>query len=473
MTLSISTRYKKYEPTVSTDTFLVTFPIFSTDDLRIVVDGAETELYSITATFVDGRSDDASVILNSAVTDVDVEIYGARSPRRETSYINNSPNLAELFQRDADAITAVQQEQATNFLRAILLPASEATGYQVDLTAAQRAMKFLGFDGNGDLTASLAGPSGLTLLAFMEAFLESVDVAAARTALGLGAVATESVNTVAKGGTGGTTPAAGRAGLEISSRVIPGDDADAINESGFYDTDSSTTTLPAGIGQFGGLIHVEREQTTDRAWQQYAPAGAPEQRLFFRNRSSSGWSSWAEVLQSNSAGWRAPFGVDAGDSVAGIYLANDGFIASARESNTCLQLNRKGSTGTIVSIENDEVVVGTISIGASTTAYNTSSDRNLKENLRDFDAGAILDATEVWEFDWKRGGGNDFGVIAQDAHKVLPQAITEGTEPGADKFTPWQADYSKYVPILLREAKEMRKRMAAMEEMIMERKSNG
>lgn len=100
--------------------------------------------------------------------------------------------------------------------------------------------------------------------------------------------------------------------------------------------------------------------------------------------------------------------------------------------------------------------VGSISTSGTATSFNTSSDGRRKKNLRDFDSGGFLDALEVWLFDWI-SGGTGYGVIAQDAQKVFPDAITE------DESGWLMADYSKFVPLLLREVKALRARVAALE----------
>jgi hypothetical protein len=106
----------------------------------------------------------------------------------------------------------------------------------------------------------------------------------------------------------------------------------------------------------------------------------------------------------------------------------------------------------------DTVQVGAIVAGATATSYNTSSDERLKENFRDFDAGQLIDDLWVGEFDWKSDGSVGHGVRAQQAEKVYPQAITAGAAGG-----PWAADYSKFVPLLLREVQRLRQRVAALE----------
>lgn len=100
---------------------------------------------------------------------------------------------------------------------------------------------------------------------------------------------------------------------------------------------------------------------------------------------------------------------------------------------------------------------GTITVSTSGTAYNTTSDERLKTNFRDFDSGLILDSLWVGEFDWK-AGGIGYGVRAQQAYEVFPDAIHVG-----DDERPWEADYSKFVPILLNEVKALRQRIAELE----------
>lgn len=126
MTLSYSTRYVKYSPAVLTAVFLVPFPIFSINDLRVVVDGTETALWSASGTFVGGRALDAQVTLTLAVTGVDVEIYGRRLPRRDANYLQSAPDLAGNMQADADILTAVQQEQSRDYDRAVKVASGKA-----------------------------------------------------------------------------------------------------------------------------------------------------------------------------------------------------------------------------------------------------------------------------------------------------------------------------------------------------------
>jgi Chaperone of endosialidase len=103
--------------------------------------------------------------------------------------------------------------------------------------------------------------------------------------------------------------------------------------------------------------------------------------------------------------------------------------------------------------------VGSISNTSTTTGYNTSSDARLKKDLQPFDAGPILDATNVYDFEWiSAPGERAHGVIAQEALEVFPEAVTHD-----DWSDTYGVDYSKFVPLLLQEIKALRARVAALE----------
>ncbi len=161
MTLAQSTRYVLYQPVVLTDEYIITFPIFSTDDVTVFIDGVETALYSITATFVGGRATNAVLTLNTAVTNVDVEIYGTRAPRRENQYLGNSPSLADNLQNDVDAVTAVQQEQSRDFDTSLRVSPRSPVASPLAVDAATRAGRAIAFSGDG--LGLVAGPTALEI----------------------------------------------------------------------------------------------------------------------------------------------------------------------------------------------------------------------------------------------------------------------------------------------------------------------
>jgi len=175
---------------------------------------------------------------------------------------------------------------------------------------------------------------------------------------------------------------------------------------------------------------------------------------YFSVRGDGAVQSWGSItigvngylyLGNNSYGpWNGRINVNSspGSSIYGITFRADTDANAAQ----CLFANAAGGG------------VGSITTSAGGTAFNTSSDERLKEGFETFDAGRIVDDTEVWSFKWKSSGERSYGVSAQQAQQVYPEAVTY-----LDEQDWYGIDYSKYVPVLLQELKALRARVAALE----------
>jgi hypothetical protein len=150
-----------------------------------------------------------------------------------------------------------------------------------------------------------------------------------------------------------------------------------------------------------------------------------------------------------------------GNTSTGAAFANSGgaFLAVSRSAGFgAVAFINVNAAGTNTQWHCAGVTVGSVSVTGSATAYNTSSDARLKEDLKSFDAGNIVDDTNVYDFKWKETGTRDFGVISQEAKDVYPAAVFH------DEATDWWGiDYSKYVPVILQELKALRERVAILE----------
>jgi hypothetical protein len=94
-------------------------------------------------------------------------------------------------------------------------------------------------------------------------------------------------------------------------------------------------------------------------------------------------------------------------------------------------------------------------------AYNTTSDRRAKENIADADdAGAVIDAIQVRKFDWIEGNQHQpYGMVAQELITVAPEAVHQP----ANEEDMMGVDYSKLVPMLIKEIQSLRARVADLE----------
>jgi len=104
--------------------------------------------------------------------------------------------------------------------------------------------------------------------------------------------------------------------------------------------------------------------------------------------------------------------------------------------------------------------VGGINMTNTSTSFPTSSDERLKKNIVDApSAGDKIDAMQVRSFNWKADDSfQEYGLIAQELEPVYDLPVEQhDTE---DTLT---VDYSKLVPVLLKEIQDLRKRVATLE----------
>ena len=100
------------------------------------------------------------------------------------------------------------------------------------------------------------------------------------------------------------------------------------------------------------------------------------------------------------------------------------------DGDETMVLNRTGTDGTTIRFRNDGLTCGTVTISGSTTAYNTSSDYRLKENIQPM-SGSIdrLKNLNPVNFAWKINGSRVDGFLAHEAQSVVPEAV-QGTKDG-------------------------------------------
>jgi len=124
MPLAPSLRFFKYDPVVPTTEFIVPFPLFSNDEILVIVGSDAVEDYSVNSTFSDGVSQGAVVVLATAVSDVSVYLIGNRPIQLPSEYRSNSPNFAELVYLDMQKVVAMQQEAYRDGLRSLRVSSS-------------------------------------------------------------------------------------------------------------------------------------------------------------------------------------------------------------------------------------------------------------------------------------------------------------------------------------------------------------
>jgi hypothetical protein len=111
--------------------------------------------------------------------------------------------------------------------------------------------------------------------------------------------------------------------------------------------------------------------------------------------------------------------------------------------------------------------VGSISVNASSTAYNTSSDHRLKQSVSyDFDATTRLKQLKPCRFNFIADADTTVdGFIAHEVQSVVPEAISGTHNEVDDDGNPvYQGiDQSKLVPLLVKTIQELEARIVALE----------
>jgi hypothetical protein len=189
-----------------------------------------------------------------------------------------------------------------------------------------------------------------------------------------------------------------------------------------------------------------------------------------------------QISFKNSSGSAAAFGADSssnlrmyanGSERARITSGGDLLVgrttASAvaprldvQAANFAMAINTtNGGSDEAVRFYNNGSVAGSITTTSTTTAYNVSSDQRLKKNIQDAPAASdLIDAIQVRSFDWKFDDSHQrYGMVAQELLAVAPEAVHKPTDPD-DMMA---VDYSKLVPMLVKEIQSLRARVAALE----------
>jgi len=152
--------------------------------------------------------------------------------------------------------------------------------------------------------------------------------------------------------------------------------------------------------------------------------------------------------QNTMFGKTAPNGTD-----DGVFIHNEGYLFCVKANEPTAYFNRKSSNGDNVIFRKDNVKVGSVSVTASSTSYNTSSDHRLKENDVDM-TGAISRVKQLQpkRFNFISDTTDTLvdGFMAHEVQSVVPEAVT-GTHNEVDddgNAVMQGIDQSKLVPLL-------------------------
>ena len=152
----------------------------------------------------------------------------------------------------------------------------------------------------------------------------------------------------------------------------------------------------------------------------------------------------------------------------GSYPTNKVYTRFGTTNEVTIKVGGYGSSHTMMQfLMSGNNVKGSITSDTSSTAYNTSSDYRLKENLvTDWDATTRLKQLNPLRFNFIENADKTVdGFLAHEVQEIVPEAIT-GTKDAVDaEGNPdYQGiDQSKLVPLLVKTIQELEARITALE----------
>jgi hypothetical protein len=151
----------------------------------------------------------------------------------------------------------------------------------------------------------------------------------------------------------------------------------------------------------------------------------------------------------------------ASGSADGVYISTTPTFSLSRNDGASFFLRRRSVNGAVAVFYRDTSAVGSIDVTTTATAFTTSSDYRLKQNVQPLVGGlAKLAALAPKTFEFKAEPNVKVdGFIAHEVQAVVPQAVT-GEKDGEEMQG---LDHSKLVPILVAAVQELAAKVAALE----------
>ena len=153
------------------------------------------------------------------------------------------------------------------------------------------------------------------------------------------------------------------------------------------------------------------------------------------------------------------------------------FDVESRGVNQTFNQSSHADNNEFITFRNSGTQIGSITApNSSTTAYNTSSDYRLKENVDySWDATTRLKQLKPARFNWIADSSNTLqdGFLAHEVSSIVPESVggdKDATETYTDdngdeqtRIKPQQMDLAKLVPLLVKTIQELEARIAALE----------
>lgn len=146
------------------------------------------------------------------------------------------------------------------------------------------------------------------------------------------------------------------------------------------------------------------------------------------------------------------------------------FMANS-SSNIVGIFNRTNSSGIVVEVKYNGAQVGTISTNGTTTAYNTTSDYRLKQDITAItstETATFFDNVQPYKWNWTTNPSIEgHGFLAHEVQSLMPQAVTgtydETDGEGNPVYQGVAYGSGEFISMLVAEIKFLRARVEALE----------
>ena len=250
---------------------------------------------------------------------------------------------------------------------------------------------------------------------------------------------------VVKVNDGGSTITPFRLDMSTGGRALFYSDLVALETAGQYIQMAGSSSNYWAIGSTGGSN----------------PPGTASTTLAFHHYNGSAWNNEVEF---DSSGNITLDGNIVFSNNSKVRQDSAGLIVETLDSDEDIFFSGNDGGSAITAVRIDMSDAGAIICNGNVTAFGSTSDIRLKENIEII--SNPLDKVKELKgvtFNYKKDGQKSTGLIAQDLEKVLPEAVYESSDINDDEEKHLAIRYGNTVGLLVEAIKELEARVKELE----------